>query len=89
MFRFYCCFFYIVDTNHLSYEQLAKAFDILWAVYLLMSQSFAIQKLFHFMKSNLLIAVHMPCATGVLFRKCLPVPLKYAVLAVGEGYRMT
>ena len=71
--RLFCLFFsslYILDISPLSDVQLVKVFSYFVACCLVwMTVPFALQELFSFMRSHLLIAVLSACAVSVWFRK--------------------
>jgi len=67
---------YILDTSPLLDVELVKIFSqSVDCHFVLLIVSFALQKLFNFMKSHLLIIDLRAWVTGVLFRKFSPVPL--------------
>ena len=51
--------------------------------------SFALQKLLSFRKSHLLIVALSVCATGVIFRKWSPVPMRSSVLPTFSSMRFS
>ena len=51
--------------------------------------SFALQKLFHFRRSHLLIVSLSVCAAGVIFGKWFPVPMRSSVLATFSSIRFS
>ncbi|XP_060229617.1 uncharacterized protein LOC132649570 isoform X2 [Meriones unguiculatus] len=79
LFSFFSCL-YILDMSHLSDKGLVKILSqSVGGSFVLMTVSFALQKLFSFMKSHLLIVALRACAVGVLFRKFSPVPMSSRV----------
>ena len=72
---------YILNISPLSNVGLMKIFShSVVCCFVLLTTSFASQKLLSFKKSHLLIASLSVCATGVIFRKWSPVPMFSSVL---------
>jgi len=67
---------YILDISHLSDVGLVKIFSQSFGCcFVLMTMSFALQKLCNFMRYNLSVIDLRAEAIGVLFRKISPVPM--------------
>ena len=72
---------YIVEIRPLSDVGLVEIFfHSVGCHFVLLTMSFALQKLFSFRRSHLLIVSLSVCATGVIFRKWSPVPVCSSVL---------
>ena len=68
---------YILEISPLSDVELVKIFShCVDCRFVLLTVSFALQKLFSFRRSHLLIISLSVCATGVIFRKRSPVPMR-------------
>ena len=59
------------------------------AVFLLLTMSFALQKLLNFRRSHLLIVNLSVCATEVVFRKWSPVPMYSTILPTFSSMRFS
>ena len=57
--------------------------------FVLLTVSFALQKLFSFRRSHLLIVSLRVCAAGVLFRKWFPMPMCLSVLPTFSSIRFS
>ena len=57
--------------------------------FVLLTVSFALQKLLSFRRSHLLIASYSVCATGVIFRKWSPVPMCSSILPTFSSMRFS
>ena len=69
---------------------LVKIFSYsVWCRFVLLTVSFALQKLFSFRRSHLLIVSLSVCAAGVLFRKWSPVPMHSSVLPTFSSVRFS
>ena len=72
---------YVLEIRPLSDVGLVKIFShSVGCRFVLLTVSFALQKLFSFRRSHLLIVSLSVCAAGVLFRKWFPVPMRSSVL---------
>ena len=79
---------YILEIRPLSDIGLVKIFShSVGCHFVLLTVSFALQKLFSFRRSHLLIVSLSVCATGVLFRKWFPVPMRSSVLPTFSSMR--
>ena len=66
---------YILDKSHLSDVELVKIFSqFVGYHFVLLTMSFALEKLSNFMRYHLSI-IYLRVTIGVLFRKCSPVPM--------------
>ena len=74
---------YILEIRPLSDVGLVKIFShSVSCFFVLLTVSFALQKLFSFERSYLFTGVLSVCATGVTFRKWSPVPMRLSVLPI-------
>ena len=72
---------YILEIRSLSDVGLVKIFShSVGCRFVLLTMSFALQKLFSFRRSHLLIVSLSVCAAGVIFRKWFPVSMRSSVL---------
>ena len=72
---------YILEIRPLSDVELVKIFShSVGCRFVLLTMSFALQKLLSFRRSHLLIVSLTGCADGVIFRKWFPVPMHSRVL---------
>ena len=80
MFNF-LIYLYILEIRPLSDEGLVKIFSQSeGSLFVLLTVSFALQKLLSFSRSHLFIVSLIVCATGVLLRKWPPVPISCRLL---------
>ena len=83
-------FLYILEISPLSDVGLVKIFShSVGCHFVLLTMSFALQKLFSFRRSHLLIVSLSVCATGVIFRKWSPVPKHSSVLPTFSSIRFS
>ena len=81
---------YILEIRPLSDVGLVKIFfHSVGCRFVLLAMSFALQKLFSFRRSHLLIVSLSVCAAGVIFRKWFPVPMHSSVLPTFSSIRLT
>ena len=57
--------------------------------FVLLIMSFALQKIFSFLRSHLLIVNHSVCVIGVLFRKLLPEPMNSRLFPIFSSIRFS
>ena len=80
---------YILEIKPLSDVGLVKIFShSVGCGFVLLTVSFALQKLFSFRRSHLLIVSLSVCAAGVIFRKWFPVPMHSSVLLTFSSIRL-
>ena len=81
---------YILEISPLSDMGLVKIFSLfLGCHFVLLTISFALQKLLSFRRPHLLIVSLSVCATGVIFRKWSPVPMSSSVLPTFSSMRFS
>ena len=81
---------YILEINSLSDMGLMEIFShSVGSHFVLLTMSFALQKLLSFRRSYLLIVSHSVCATGIIFRKRFPVPVHSSVLFTFSSVRFS
>ena len=81
---------YILEFRPLSDMRLMKIFShSVGCCFVLLTMSFALQKLSSFMRSHLFIVSLSVCAAGVIFRKCFPVPMHSSVLPTFSSIRFS
>ena len=81
---------YILEISPLSDVELVKIFShSLDCQFVLLTVSFALQKLFSFRRSHLLIVSLSVCAAGVIFKKWSPVPMCSRLLATFSSLRFS
>ena len=81
---------YILEISPLSDVRLVKIFSLsVGCHFVLLTVSFALQMLFSFRRSHLLIVSLTVCAAGVLFRKWFPVPMRSSVLLTFSSIRFS
>ena len=81
---------YILEIRPFSDVGLVKIFShSVGCHFVLLTMSFALQKLFSFRWSYLLIVSLSVCATGVIFRKWSPVPVCSSVLPTFSSVRFS
>ena len=81
---------YILEIRPLSDMELVKIFShSVGSHFVLLTMSFAFQKLFSFRRSHLLIVSLSVCAAGVIFRKWSPVPMRSSVLPTFSSIRFS
>ena len=79
---------YILEIRPLSDVGLVKIFShSVGCHFVLLTMCFALQKLFSFRRSHLLIVSLSVCAAGVIFRKWFPVPMCSSVLPTFSSIR--
>ena len=79
---------YILEIRPLSDAGLVKIFSqSVGYLFVLMTVSFALQKLLSFRRSHLFIVALIVCATGVLPRKWSPVPMSCRLLPTFSSIR--
>ena len=72
---------YILETSHLSDVGLVNIFShSIGCHFVMLTTSFALQKLFSFRRSHLPIVSLRVCVAGVIFRKWSPVPMSSSIL---------
>ena len=77
----------ILEISTLSDVGLVKIFShAVGCCFVLLTVSFALQKLLSFRRSYLLIIALSVCATGVIFRKWSPVPMHSRILPTFSFY---
>ena len=82
--------FYILEISPLYGVGLVKIFSYsIGCHFVLLTVSFALQKLFSFRRSHLLIVSLSVCAAGVLFRKWFPVSMHSSVLPTFSSMRFS
>ena len=80
----------ILETSLLSDVVLVKIFsNSIDCCLVLLAMSFALQKVFSFMRSNLLIVTLRVCATDALFRKLSPVPMCSRLFPTSSSIRFS
>ena len=83
-------FSYILEIRPLSDVGLVKIFShSVGCHFVLLTVSFALQKLFSFRTSHLLIVYLSVCAAWVIFRKWFPVPMRSSVLPIFSSIRFS
>ena len=81
---------YVLEIRPLSDEGLVKIFShSIGCRFVLLTVSFALQKLFSFRRSHLLIVSLSVCAPGVIFKKWSPVPMRSSVLPTFSSMRFS
>ena len=81
---------YILEIRPLSNVGLVKIFSYsVGCHFVLLSLSFALQKLFSFRRFHLLIVSFSVCASGVKFRKWFPMPMRSSVLPTFSSIRFS
>ena len=81
---------YILEIRPLSDAGLVKIFShSVGCLFVLMTVSFALQKLLSFRRSHLFIVALIVCATGVLPRKWSPVPMSCRLLPTFSSIRFS
>ena len=81
---------YILEIRPLSDVGSMKIFShSVGCHFVLLTMSFALQKLFSFRRFHLLIVFLSVCATGVIFRKWSPVPMHSSVLPTFSSMRFS
>ena len=81
---------YILEISPLSDVGLVKIFShSVGFCFVLLTMSFALQKLYSFRMSHLLIVSLSVCAAGVIFRKWPPVPMHSSVLHTFSSVRFS
>ena len=81
---------YILEIRLLSDVELVKIFfHSVGCRFVLLTMSFALQKLFSFRRSRLLIVSLSVCAAGVIFRKWSPVPIRSSVFLTFSSIRFS
>ena len=81
---------YILEIRPLSDVGLVKIFShSVGCHFVLLTMSFALQKLFSFRRSHLLIVFLSVCAAGAIFRKWFPVPMRSSVLPTFSSIRFS
>ena len=82
-------YLYILEIRSLSDEGLVKIFHLVGCLFVLMTMSFALQKLLSFMRSHLFIVALIVCATRVLPRRWYPVPMCCRLLPTMSSIRFS
>ena len=81
---------YILEMSSLSDVGLMKIFShSVGCRFVLLTKSFALQKLFSFRKSHLLIVSLSVCAAGVIFRKWSPMPMRSSLFPTFSSMRFS
>ena len=81
---------YILEIRPPSDVRLVKIFShSVGCPFVLLTVSFALQKLFSFRRPHLLIVSLSVCATEVIFRKWSPVPVRSSVLPTFSSIRFS
>ena len=81
---------YILEIRPLTDVGLVKIFSLSVSChFVLLTMSFALQKVFRFRRSHLLIVSLSVCAAGVIFRKWFPVPMHSSVLPTFSSIRFS
>ena len=81
---------YILEIRPLSNVGLVKIFShSVGCCFVLLTVSFALQKLFSFRRSHLLIVSLSVCAAGIIFRKWSPVPMHSSILLTFSSMRFS
>ena len=88
MSSFLTIFLYILEIRLLSDVGLVKIFShSVGCPFVVMTVSFALQRLLSFRRSHLFIVALIVCATRVLPRKCSPVPMPFRLLPTFSSIR--
>ena len=81
---------YILEISLLLDVGLVKIFShSIVCHFVLLTVLFALQKLFNFMRSHLLIVDFSACTIGILFRKLFPVPLHLRLFTTFSSLRFS
>ena len=80
---------YILEIRPLSDEGFVKICQSKGSLFVLLTVSFALQKLLSFSRSHLFIVSLIVCAAGVIFRKCSPVSMSSSVLPTFSSIRFS
>ena len=81
---------YSLEIGPLSNVGLVKIFShSVGCCFVLLTMSFALQKIFSFRRSHLLIVSLSVCAAGVIFRKWFTVPMRSSVLPTFSSVRFS